>query len=511
MSNLAIWGAPGTGKTSALIEKYLQKSGKKLIVTFSRSTADDIRKRLSDLNGEEVTKDEVNTIHGTCNCLLAEKKNVKLMKPNDYKRFENDTGNKLSKPTHDETEPSKSRGLVDCWGWMQNTGTPYKKITKFPGWKELKIPPSQARKVIKDFQQWKLDNDKINFTDMLVEVLRHQLIPDCDVLLVDEFQDLTALQFKIIKLWSENIDTVIIAGDPLQSIYGFWGGSPEYFKQFDSEQTVLDKSYRLPAAIWEYACGLANRYNMDIPKIDTTAQEGKIDHLNYKQYLAHKSFWKGNKNFKVFHLVRSNYQAARIAHEMAREGILWAGISGWTKQEIIVLNILIMAKHGIEKLVLSKSDILAMLDQFPVNYFSYGGSKKSIKAAIEEEQYRDDYGPLFVGDSLYKILESPNPVNYMSNPSDLKYEKFQAALEKYAEEVTWSEAEATVLTTIHGSKGLEADRVFLHTGISNKIKKEMRKDPAEEARVFYVGITRSKEELIVVKDKGKNFPLTRRQ
>jgi DNA helicase-2/ATP-dependent DNA helicase PcrA len=461
---------------------------------------------LTDLTGVIVTKDEVNTIHGTCYRLLGGKGYAEIMEPKDYQQFQEDTGYKIVPPEHDPRNPGKSTGLVDCLGWLRNTGTTEDKITRFPGWKNVNLPPKRAREALKAYEQWKQVNGKLDFTDMLTEVLKQRLIPDCDILMVDEFQDLTALQYDIFQMWAGTIKNVVIAGDPLQSIYGFWGGSPDYFQQFKAEHVTLERSHRLPGEIWKYAVRVAGRDKMEAPKIEAGEHNGTVTHRDHARYLKDTDMWQGNPENTVFHLVRSNYQAPAIAHEMARNGILWTGISGWTEQETAVLNVLIRAKQSNDRPTISKYEMLALLEQYPLDVFAQGGTKGSIKADIKKEQ-KEDYGQLFGGESLYKVLESPDPISHMSHAGDLKREKFQNALKKYSEPVKWEDVQATTLTTIHGSKGLEADKVFLHTGITKNIKKGMRRNRAEEARIFYVGITRAKKDLIIVKDRGDNFPL----
>jgi superfamily I DNA/RNA helicase len=76
--------------------------------------------------------------------------------------------------------------------------------------------------------------------------------------------------------------------------------------------------------------------------------------------------------------------------------------------------------------------------------------------------------------------------------------------------VTHEDLKEVRVLTIHGAKGAEADTVYLHTGITPKIKRSIAipgPDSEAEARVWYVGITRAKHRLYLVKDKGKNYGL----
>ena len=54
------------------------------------------------------------------------------------------------------------------------------------------------------------------------------------------------------------------------------------------------------------------------------------------------------------------------------------------------------------------------------------------------------------------------------------------------------------LSTIHGSKGGEADKVVLFTGVAPAASQSAEQDPDELHRVFYVGVTRTKENLYLI-------------
>ena len=87
--------------------------------------------------------------------------------------------------------------------------------------------------------------------------------------------------------------------------------------------------------------------------------------------------------------------------------------------------------------------------------------------------------------------------------------KIEGALERNYPEMKKEDIDKTLLLTIHGSKGMEADSVFLHTAINPTIKKAMytQKGVENEAYTWYVGITRTKKNLFFVTYTGNNYPL----
>ncbi len=61
------------------------------------------------------------------------------------------------------------------------------------------------------------------------------------------------------------------------------------------------------------------------------------------------------------------------------------------------------------------------------------------------------------------------------------------------------------ISTIHSAKGREARRVVLHSGITARTESAMDKNPDQEARVWYVGVTRAIEQLDVVGGFEKDY------
>ena len=76
----------------------------------------------------------------------------------------------------------------------------------------------------------------MDYDDILLQSLRdsENEVPDrsCNYLLVDEFQDINETQYRLIRQWSRQSQSVFIIGDPDQSIYGFRGSDFRYFGRF---------------------------------------------------------------------------------------------------------------------------------------------------------------------------------------------------------------------------------------------------------------------------------------
>ena len=94
---------------------------------------------------------------------------------------------------------------------------------------------------VKDLEEWKEKYNKIGYDDMIDLTIKEGLFPDCSIQIYDEAQDMTTQLHDVARMWSKEADTVILAGDPLQTLYPFWGADPAYFMKWEEKR----KYYRL--------------------------------------------------------------------------------------------------------------------------------------------------------------------------------------------------------------------------------------------------------------------------
>ena len=97
-------------------------------------------------------------------------------------------------------------------------------------------------------------------------------------LLVDEFQDVNQVQYRLVKLMASGSGLFVI-GDPDQAIYGFRGASPEYFRQLESDYPTtrvlhLRRNYRSHPAVVEAAAGVMGRSTAAVGAQNAAGDEG---------------------------------------------------------------------------------------------------------------------------------------------------------------------------------------------------------------------------------------------
>ena len=126
------------------------------------------------------------------------------------------------------------------------------------------------------------------------------------------------------------------------------------------------------------------------------------------------------------------------------------------------------------------------------------GSKTLPRFSDEETvHYRDlvDRGGLLLGKDVLWF----DALDKMS-PTDVAY--IRAALRR-GEDLR---ADPRIrLSTIHGVKGGQADEVVLMTDMAQRTYEEARRNPEDEARVWYVGVTRAREKLHIIAPRTSRF------
>ena len=110
-----------------------------------------------------------------------------------------------------------------------------------------------------------LDNYKSSyklkdFTDMIEKFNVSELCPKYDIVFIDEAQDLSPIQWKMVNIIKENSKYVILAGDDDQAIYGWAGADVKKFQDEPSKKDIiLPQSFRVPVMVQEIADKILNR------------------------------------------------------------------------------------------------------------------------------------------------------------------------------------------------------------------------------------------------------------
>ncbi len=379
-------------------------------------------------------------------------------------------------------------------------------------------------------------------------------------ILIDEFQDINKIQYDIIQLLAQPENNLFIVGDDDQSIYRFRGAKPEIMLHFeedykDCKKVLLDINYRSTAKIVEAAKRVVkNNQNRFSKNISTIHSEGEEIYLKtfkelklenqaiVDEILAYHS--KGIPLSEIAILFRTNTQPRALLekcmeynipfkmkdsmpniyeHWIAKNLMGYIRFALGQRERGIFLQIanrpkryisreslsepIIDMKHlkeyysdkdwMIERIEKLEYDIQMLEKMNPYSAINY------IRKGIGYEDYLKEYADYrrIKVDELYEVLDE-----IQESARDYKtYEEWFVHIDEYAEELAEqarrqkeNNVDSVTMTTMHSSKGLEFQVVYIidaNEGITPHHKAILEADLEEERRMFYVAMTRAKQYL----------------
>lgn len=555
---VAVVAGPGTGKTKTLVSKIaylIERLGIKpqeiTAVTFTNKAAGEMRERLERrLGGKRAVRGmTIGTFHAVCLQLLQEiEGEVCLIGEEEALVFAAEAvrtqGLKLS-PAQFLREVSRCR--------------------QAEGETESRLPCT----AVEAYERLLEGAGVTDLDGLLIKTLSiwHQGVkPACArrfrYLLVDEFQDINAIQYQLVRAWSERGKNLFVIGDPDQAIYGFRGASPACFAQLMEEEEVrlvrLVKNYRSTPQILSCALSVisadtagARQLAAQCPDGDKvsllTAQSplsegiyvakeigrlvGGIDMLAAHDY-AHRTEEKPVYGFSdIAILYRTHRQAELLESCLQKEGIPYVVMGRddflndtAVRQALCFFSFLLWRREAFYLrmyLQLSGYEETAAREMAARWQAAQDNAEAERALAADMPEVAalfEKYAPRAAKEKPEALLQEWTQEMGLTDSDPMKRLLYTAVFHKTMEELLRNltlgqesdlmrgekkayAAGAVTLMTLHGAKGLEFPAVFLCGVKKGTIPLELKgrkTDIGEERRLFYVGITRAKERLYML-------------
>jgi len=505
-----VLAGPGTGKTqtlmgriSRLIEKG-ERARRILALTFTRRAAQEMRDRMKTLLGEDAEMPQAGTLHALCF---------------DYwKHAYNETPIVLpeaaAKKLFAEVNPEFAGKNLDHYWNKYNLGR-----------ERLADVPDDLADAHINYGNQKNHWDLVDYTDLLEFMLEQSGAPTFRMpytnVLVDEVQDLTPLQLAVIRgIAGESGKGVFCIGDPKQSIYGFRGAVGDVKDRLadiwkNIKTITLGENYRSGQDILDCSAALFP----DEPKLNANLGIDATIHLCEAPDAAREATWISDKvkgligatshsitdaeghgdlaPGDIAVLVRFKALIPCIEKALKRAGIPCSTpeLEGFW-QEPRVATILHTVQRFLGMTLDNSDDVVDVPDhilaQGPVSLAAYLNETPPFDQFFWESRQFKELKKEFENRGGWQAL-----VNWVSLQTEL--------------ELVRRSAEKVQVMTLHASKGLEFDAVFMpacEEGIlpfagMDLLTAKITLTPGrgqrfhEERRLMYVGMTRAKRNLYI--------------
>lgn len=531
---------PGSGKTTVMLKRlsHILDEGipgdQVVVLTFSKASAMEMEQRF---NHTSKNKPFFGTIHGLCYKILRERQGKLDMifgKEEFLIRNRMQRELKIDQTDVDSLFRDISKYKVHTY---LNEGT----IT-------LTHRDELFKKAYDLYEEERIKKGLLDFDDLQIEVLKEFSKPEVleefkkkhTHILIDEFQDLDPVQLKLIQKISKD-QLLFCVGDEDQCIYAFRGSDPkgmiDFETMFQGKKLYLKYNYRSTENIVNYAGDVISKNTLrnDKELLASRKEQSKIIKIfpeNQEMMLYDMAKEIRKDDFKSYAILyRTNREGLRVKEYLRKEKIPFHSrdnfnfFQGFIAKDILDYIRVVyqddrqaflriankpyryISKDDLRKISLGE-DISKVLLEPKKNRYALDNNRSFLKdlslmkktnmnklvSYIEKVLGYEDYLISYADrtgrdeDELFEDLrEMEDVASYYDNPLDLLI----------ASSIDPEEKEAKVtLSTVHGVKGLEFDKVFVINAVEGYMPHAASmEDLEEERRIFYVAISRAREEL----------------
>lgn len=364
-----------------------------------------------------------------------------------------------------------------------------------------RLAPDAVAELQRAYEKLKDERRQLDFEDVLLACagmleaeprVAHAVHEQYRHFTVDEFQDVSPLQHRLLELWLGNRHDLCVVGDASQTIYSFAGADSRYLLNFESRHegahvVRLETNYRSDAAVLAVANELmrgrpgalelvAARGEAQSPQPMVTAYDSDQEEAEGLARTIEKQLASGIAPEQIAVLYRSHGQSPAIQQALAARGISATVLGGKRFFDMPEVRQALMALRGASVAPLETSFLAAVRDV--LRSLGLTDEPPAAGGALREawEARR----------ALLRLAEDAEP--------DTDLRSFTDVLTARARDQHEPALRTVTLSTLHAAKGLEWDHVHI-VGVAEGLLPisyaTTFEGHDEERRLAYVGITRA--------------------
>lgn len=457
-------------------------------------------------------------------------------------------------------ESTRGQLLFNVLGYAANNlldPTDEGDLHEVPSYDDLREewPGVDVAKVYEQWQTFKERKELVEFHELL-EAARTGPLPPTDVVVVDEYHDAYPLLAQAAERWVAAANTAIVAGDPLQVVNAYSGADPRFFTERMDHlpEVLLDKSWRVTEEHWQAATRMLQK-EFEAPPI---ARHGRGEIHEYRSpefQHAQNAGWTvpganqpgspaalvdeyvaGDDDRDMLLLARTQKQAQGVSAALDKAGIVHEtqdadDVGGWTQRRVHALNAVLKLQvvpgsygqdtnqYGLMKYGGDAADLRLTAEEAAVILeHAHGGTLEltsdELEPFVKSLRDDDDDDRVLSANDLDEVVKPAFWRKYTDGPATVKrltkagefeeddLKALQKAAVRYDDPVAEGALKKIRVLTIHASKGSEATDVVVYDGITSTIATEMERSRStreNEARTWYVGLTRASERLHIMR------------
>jgi superfamily I DNA/RNA helicase len=355
---------------------------------------------------------------------------------------------------------------------------------------------SDALDYQRHLNDYKASTGRMDFTDFLYKFIAVGVVPPVDVVIVDEAQDLSRLQWEVVNKVTAKAQRIIIAGDSDQAIYRWAGADVEHFQGLATDANdvrILDQSYRVPKSVWSLSQKIIKRITHrkeqpyqpkeEVGKVQLIYEDTELD--------ASKGSW--------LFLCRHTHQLRSLKATCFNHGWFFECRDKASNRTDAALAVLTWENLRRGKAVRVREALSALwfaAEDAAANRIKsdYPHPEEYITASTITEitgvSFKDPWATSDGGQRLNRI--DANEAEYF-----IQARRAGEAMAIKDDDGILRPAPPRIrISTIHGSKGAQAQGVYLLIDLSESAFQSLEIED-DEHRTFYVAVTRAEKQLVI--------------